>query len=513
MKDFGPKILRSLKWSYAATAIMALLQVVLTAVMARLLSPSDYGLIAIAYLVVDFGNRFARLGLGEALIQRPEINDRDIGTAYLTSIILGLFISGIVWTFAPYSAGLLGTAQATLIIRVMTLSFLLSAIGTISFNLLRRDLAFRAISLIEVSAFVVGSGIVAVSMAFLGFGVWSLVAGQLTSAALISLLATRLVMSRVSLCFDRESFKALFSFGSKLSLIGLLKFLSHNVWTVFVSHALGPRSVGLYNRASLLIHLPTHYLSDAVQRVGFPSLSQIQTEEERLRRNYFRGSLLLGAVLFPLGFSVSASAREIVLVVLGAKWTGAIDVLRIIALAAPFNMLIAVHGIVLDAKNRLDTRLIIQIFHLGIICGLYLALLPFGIVGIASAYLIVEVAFYIVYSVAVGRILGFGFTDVRHWHGAILLPTLLTACPALITAVVVPHFTGSAIITLGIEMLSSGLGYLLALTLLSTSVLRTEISKLLAVELAPRSGSATFLDRLLGRYSAYLLKKSIVSLQ
>jgi O-antigen/teichoic acid export membrane protein len=257
--------------------------------------------------------------------------------------------------------------------------------------LLRRDARFKRLNAIEVTAYVAGYGVVGIACASRGWGVWSLVAATLAQQGL--LLALGFLARDYPLCWPvpRGAFARLFAFGSRYSLIGFIEFLGGNVETLIVGRLFGKTSLGLLNRASTLTNLPVELGVSAVNKVLFPALSGLQHDRQRLADGF--QVLLLGVGLFSTAMAcgIAAGAADVVPLLLGAKWSGIVALVAILALAVPPTFMFVACGVTLDALAALGPKLRLQAGVLALRVVLVLALSRWDLVGIAVAVVATEV--------------------------------------------------------------------------------------------------------------------------
>jgi len=396
-ENLTSKTLHGLKWSYTGTIINSILQIGFTAIMARLLDPADFGLIAMAGVILRFGTYFAQMGVGSALIQKKEIFDEDVRASFTSAFLLGMLFTIIVYLCAPLSTYIFDNEKIVAIIRVMALSFFITGLSTTAMSLLRRNLAFRALAVIEIFSYVVGYGLIGILLAYNGFGVWSLVAGALSQSAFLAILAYYFCQHRLSFIYNWKYYKPLYSFGSRVSAISFFEFVGSNLDTLAIGHFIGAAPLGIYNRAFMLVNLPAQYLTTSFSRVLFPSFSKVQKEIERLKKAYLSTIMIFSAILLPTCFGMAAASREIVLVILGEKWIAAIPVLQILAIAIPFNLLSHFGGILCESTATLNNKLLLQVIYIFILGALFYLLRGYGILGFATALFIGEFCRFVAY--------------------------------------------------------------------------------------------------------------------
>ena len=254
----------------------------------------------------------------------------------------------------------------------MSFSFVLTGISTTAVGLLRREFQFRLLGIADVPGYIIGYGIVGVPAAFSGAGVWSLVYAAITQSGVVGLLALGSTRHEVKPLFSWKIGRKLVSFGGRVSIIGFLEFLSANLDILVIGQIMGAASLGLYNRAYMLVNFPMNYISSSLSRVLLPSFSKLQNEKERIERIFRTAMRLMGAFLFPLCFGIVGGARELVLAVLGGQWNESIPILQVLALSTPFMYLINIQTVLFEATAKLKIKLYIQIANILILCTLFL---------------------------------------------------------------------------------------------------------------------------------------------
>jgi len=396
-ENLTSKTLHGLKWSYLGTIMKSVLQIGFTAIMARLLEPAAFGLIAMAGVILRFGSYFAQMGLGSALIQKKEICDEDIRAAFTSALLQGILFFALVWLAAPLVIYIFENKKIIPIIRIMALSFAITGLTTTALSLLRRNLEFRSLFIAEIISYVLGYGIIGILLAHIGFGVWSLVAAALCQGVLLAIISYIFSRHKISFIFRWKYYKPLYSFGGRVSIISFFEFIGSNLDTLAIGHLIGAAPLGIYNRAFMLVNLPAQNLTTSFSRVLFPSFSRVQEDLEKLKKAYLTTIMIFASILFPTCLGIAVASREIVLLVLGEKWVAAIPVLQILAIATPFNLVSHFGGIVCEATATLNIKLLMQIIYVIILGTLFYLLSGYGILGFATAILIGEFIRYVLY--------------------------------------------------------------------------------------------------------------------
>ncbi len=357
--DLSRQTLGGLKWTYVGTTVAAVLQFGMTAVLARLLTPTAFGLIALAGLFLRFVDHFAKAGITQALVQKPSLTRMDIRAGFTLSAALGLAFAGVALAAAPLAGRLAQDPALVPVLRWLSLGLLLNGFSAPAVALLRRELRFKPLALIEIGAYVVGYVIVGLTMAITGAGVYALVAAMLTQTAVKAAATYAVVRHPLLPTLERAAVRTILSFGLRVSLISFLEFLRSNLDTLAVGRWAGADQLGLYNRAHLLARLPGSHLSTGLSRVLFPSFAAIQFEKRRLREAYLSAVGLTAAIILPVNAGMAVAAREIILVVLGPQWTGSIQVMPWLLLATSVGVTGHFAGIVTEAQSALNEKILV----------------------------------------------------------------------------------------------------------------------------------------------------------
>ena len=421
-----------IKWNYLSAIINAVIQIGYAAVMARLLDPESFGLMAMAGVVLRFGSYFAEMGIGSAIVQKKEINGIDIRTGFTLSLIFSTTFFLIIFFLAPLSRLLLSNNEIVPIVRVVAISLILSGLATTPLGLLRRRLEFRALALIEIFSYLLGYCCVGLLLAFHGYGVWSLVGAMLAQNTIITVTAFWIRSDAIGFAWTRINQIALIKYGGKLSFVYFLEFIGLQLDTMIIGKLRGSQQLGVYNRGSMISYLPVNNVVSNVFKVLFPSYSRLQDDIGRLREAYSSVVVILSAIIIPVCLCMAVASNEIVQVLLGPKWIEASQVVRYLSLA---TMIGTIHfgGPICDATGLLRGKIIIQFAY---IVALSIALIlsaRFGLVGLSIAILIVQIIKFYTYLVLMNQILKAKWFNFIHCYLPGLLIGIVSSAGVLIT--------------------------------------------------------------------------------
>lgn len=376
---------QGVKWSTAATILTAIMQVGYTAIMARLLSPAAFGVVALANVVLRFGGYFAQMGMEQAIIQKQELTRHDVRAAFTASVLLGIVFGGLLILLAPLSIYIFHEPDVVPVAQVLALSLLLTGMSATALSLLRRGMQFRTLAIVEVSSYVAAYGGVGVMMALNGYGVWSLVAASVAQGLLVGLLAYLVTRHSVLPLLSWRHYEPLWNYGSRISLISFLEFIGSALDTLIIGRVLGTALLGVYNRAWMLVSLPMYMLTTSVSKVIFPAFSQVQADQARMRKVYLSSVTLVASLILPTAAGMMMAAPELVYSLLGPKWGDSIPLLRVMGFTSGLMLITMFGGIVSDARARLREKTIIILQYLLVLPGLFWLLHGWGLMGYAVA--------------------------------------------------------------------------------------------------------------------------------
>lgn len=381
---------KELRWSYLGSLALAVLQVASTSIMARLLTPADFGIMAVVLVLSRAMGYFAQFGVARALVQKDTLDTDEIRGAWTVAFTCGLVSTLAMFAGASWLARFFHQETAAAAIRLFSFNFLLQAITLTPTALLRRRLRIKRLAMIETLAFVVGQFALGVPAACLGAGYWAIVLSMLGQSLVLALacFVSAPHSLRPSLHFSRYS--SLVSFGGKASGVSLVEFFSASADTFTLGKIASATSLGLYNRAFMLINLPLQYLWNGLQKVLFPALARQQNDALQLRQMIEDATRIFSAVVIPAGIGAALSAHSIVLSVLGDQWNDAIPVLQWLCLAAVFNCLSHIPALLTEAVGKFAAKAYAQAAVLvAMVAGVY-AGAKYGIAAAAIAVAAVE---------------------------------------------------------------------------------------------------------------------------
>lgn len=336
------------------------IQFILTIILARLLSPDDYGIIAMPAIFLAIAQVLIDSGFANALIRKPDLNEKDLSTAFYFNILVGLGSYLILFIASPFIAGFFNTPILSKLLKVTALVVFLNSLGIVQQAVLTKKMDFKTQAIISaISTFLSGS--LGVWMAYNGYGVWSLVFQQVSGALLRVILLWFLGKWKPIWIWSNASLKYLWNFGSKVVVIGLLDSLFNNVYAFVIGKKYDTADLGNYTRAQQFADLPINNIGEIVRRVSLPLLSEIQEDNNRLSVIYLRLLEMLSLLIIPLMFGLAAMASPLIITLLGIEWEGCVLFFQILCIAKIWTPFSAINTNLLQVKGRTDLLLKLDI--------------------------------------------------------------------------------------------------------------------------------------------------------
>jgi len=366
VNDFGNISKRSfnaLVWNYFGSFVRVFSQFLIGIVLARLLGPEAFGVVAIGWLMVGLGTLMADFGLSAALIKNKVLDEVDVRFVFTAQVVLGTTLTIIGYFSANTIAMFFHYADAAPIIQAMAFLFMLQSFGQTAGTLLRRSLNFKAYQCTSIVSYLIGYLLIGIPSAYNGLGAWSLVAAQLVQSLVFSFVAMWQVKIPMRPVLKPAS-TGMFTYGGKVVAANLTSWAISNCDSLVIGRMLGVVELGLYNRAMVLVATPINTFTASLQGVLFAASSRVQGNTEQLKKGYFAATAMASLICIPLAFAVASVSETIVMAIYGAAWIAIIPILPALVLAMALNGLLAAVGPVLMAQNKVGLELKIQLITL-----------------------------------------------------------------------------------------------------------------------------------------------------
>lgn len=350
-------------WLFSGTLGQYVVQFAAIAILARLLAPADFGVVASSMAIIGVAAVFSELGVGPALVQRKEVSDTDVGTANLLSLLSGALLMALALLGADTFARLLRMPALREVLMWLSPALLLSSLGVVATCMLQRALRFRAIATVNLASYTLGYLGVAVPMALLGHGVWSLVWAHLTQTALTAVLSWWQVPGAFRLRGSIASARSLLRFGAGYSLGRLANVVAMQGDNLLAGRLLGAAALGFYSRAYQLMVMPALLIGGVVDRVLFPTMAGMRHDRALVARTFARTMGIAALLAFPLGALMVVLAEEIIVVVFGTQWMEAVPAFRWLAACVYFRLAYKLSDSLAHAEGAVYAKLWRQVVY------------------------------------------------------------------------------------------------------------------------------------------------------
>lgn len=384
------QVLSGFRWTATVRLLSQMITWAITLVVIRLLTPTDYGLLAMATVFIAFLSMFSEFGLGPAVVQKRDVDDELLRRVFGLVLVIHVSLTGMLVLGAPLIASFYAEPRVIPVVQVLSLQFIIAAFSVVPDAQLQRRMEFRNRSLLDLSGAMVGSA-TTLTMAFMGAGVWALVTGSLLGALWRTIGINWLSPFVRWPDFSVKGMRPLLKFGGHITAAGIFGMFFAQIDTIICAKLLGNESLGFYAVALNLASLPSQKTAGLINGVAFPAFSSMQHDIRKVRENVQLGVGVLSFFAFPVAWGMSSIAPEIVEVILGPKWVLATIPLQALALIMPLRIMGNFVGIAVQGLGRPDIALRNTIWAsiIGppiLVAGAYSGQL----IGLSSAWLVVS---------------------------------------------------------------------------------------------------------------------------
>jgi len=363
------------------------IQMTSTVVLARLLTPQDFGLIAMVTAITGFVMMFKDMGLSMATVQKAEINHDQISTLFWINVTLSIGVMLVTAALAPAIAWFYGEPRLTWITLALAGAFIFGGLTIQHQALLRRNMRFGTLALIGIIGQLAGI-VAAIIAAFYGAGYWALVLMQLATAITGAIAVWVACGWRPGLPVRRSGVRAMLAFGGNLTGFNFMNYFARNADNLLIGKFWGPGQLGIYSKAYGLLMLPIRQITGPIAAVAIPTLSRLQNDPERYRRYYYRAISTIAFITMPLVATLAALSTEVITIVLGSQWTSAGPIFKVFAFAAVFQPVGSTVGWVYVSLGQTKRMLYWGLLAVPIIVLSFVVGLPWGALGVTTSYTI-----------------------------------------------------------------------------------------------------------------------------
>ena len=443
------KTVKGVAWTSLDQVTALTLGFIVEVILARLLSPSDYGLLAMIAVFNAVALTFVNSGFSSALVRKPDMNDNDTTTAFCFNIIVGIVTAAILCLMAPYVAIFYDKPILTSLLRAESLILIILSFSVVQFSQLSRTLDFKSKMIVNLTAQIT-AGVVSITAAYHGFGVWSLVLKHIVNSVITVIMLWVMSPWRPRGKWDKKSLKYLWGYGSKLLASGLLNTVFGNIYPIVIGKFFSASELGYYGRARGYAGLPSHGLTTVLQQVTFPVLSKIQDETQRLADSYRRMLRFSVFVLFPIMIGMAALAYPLVVTLVTEKWAPCVPYLQVVCFASMWYPVHAINLNLLQVKGRSDLFLKLEIIKKAIVVIAVFVCVPFGVMGICVGAIFTSLISLVINTYYTGKLINVGFFRQMRDMTPTLIASLIIG--AVVYFVVMPFDNNIVKLVIGIPV-------------------------------------------------------------
>lgn len=441
LNDVKTRTISGLIWQYAEKCGAEVIQFVVSIIIARILSPSDYGLIGLITVFISVAGVFVSSGLGQALVQRKEIDNKDYSTVFFYSLAFSVLIYGILFFIAPYIAKFYSSPTLIQIVRVLGLTVIVGSINGVQRSYVQKTMQFRRFFVSTLWGKGI-SAIIGISLAYAGYGVWALVGQQLSMTITDTVVLWITVKWRPQLTFSVKRMKEMFSFGWKLLCSSLIDTVYSNIYSLVIGKTYSTSDLGFYNRGKQFPMLIINNINSSIQSVLFPVLSEAQEENERLKSMVRRSIVTSTFLIFPAMAGLAAIAEPLTVTLLTEKWLPAVPFIQFCCFSYAFWPIHTANLQAINAVGRSDITLKLEVIKKVIGIVVLVLTVPHGLMVMMIARCGVAIISTFINAYPNKKLLGYSYLEQIKdiapsfaisivMMGVILLLTLLPISPIL----------------------------------------------------------------------------------
>lgn len=406
-EGYKAKAVSGVTWTFAQTIATYFVTFGIGVTMARLLSPSDYGTLGMIGIFTAIAATFQDAGLSHALIQKKDCTDIDYDTMFVFSLIVALGFYALLFFAAPFIADFYRLPILKDIVRVTSLSLIITAFSSVQGIRMSKNLRFKGLSITSVIGTLLTGGI-SIAFAYNGWGVWALVFPGFIGSFYSLFVMWRLNRWWPRFRFSRESFRQLFGFGSKILCSGLINTIYHNLYSLVIGKAYTPADLGYFTRGSGYAAIPVGIIQGVAMRVVFPILAKMQDDNQRLLLAYRKLMRTPIFVLFPILMGMAVLAEPLVVFIIGEKWLPCVPFLQVFCFTGIFVPLSHINLNLLYVKGRSDLVLKLEVIIKPMGFFILIATVPFGLMVMAVGKALFDVLGFCINCYYTKKILDYG---------------------------------------------------------------------------------------------------------
>ena len=426
-KSIKQKTIKGILWNAIEKFLVKGTSFAISIVLARILSPSDYGLIGMLAIFIALSNIFIESGFAKALIQKQDCTDIDYSTAFYTNLGLSILIYIVLYCSAPYVSLFYNEPLLCDILRILSINIIIGSFNIVQRAKLMAKMDFKSLAKINFIGTLAG-GICGIIMAYSDMGVWALVGQTITATLIMLFLFPYYSKWKPIWTFSKPSFNALFGFGSKLLISGTIATIVNNIATISIGKVYKSAQLGFYTKATQFSDLVSLTVNDILGTVTFPILSELQNEKDRMIAVYRKSLFYSAMIIFPVMVLIVLLAKPMIILLLTEKWLPCVVLLQILCLARMFTPLSSINMNLLNAIGRSDLFMKIDLSKIPLILVILAITIPISVEAIVIGNLFNTFICFFINTYYPGKLFGYGaWEQIKDWKYIFLSLLIMTS--------------------------------------------------------------------------------------
>ena len=458
-KDHLKKTKAGVFWSFLNQGGNQILNLLITFILARLVSPEEFGVIGMITVFTGFAIRFVDFGFSAALIHKKEIDKKDINTVFTLNTGIGIILSLLFFIIAPLIADFYDKPILTILTKSFSIIFLVTGLSGVNRALLTKSLNFKLNTIISVISLIVSS-LIAIFMAFSGYGVWAILFKILSQEIINTILYFLLFPVNQKLEFSKKSFDSMFVMGRNVAGDSTINYWSRNADNLLIGRMIGSEALGLYSKAYSIMLLPLNNISRVISKVMFPSFSLIQEDKKQIRNLYLKTTRLIAFITFPMMAGLSILSESFVLATFGKDWIEMAPLISILSVLGAFQSILSLNGVIYNSlgKSHLAFRITL-VFSIINVIGFYVGIKLSGLTGLVIIYTAIGIIGTIPNFYFAGKLINISVIEMFKNLSTVFLFTSIMAVILYFSKIYIGHFNLGVYLHLGLMVLIGGISY------------------------------------------------------
>ena len=397
-------------WAFLERSGAQVLQIIIFVVLARILTPTDFGLIGMITIFIELSQRFVDSGFGQALIQKKNPDEIDYSSVFFINFIIGLCLYGIIFLFAPLISNFYREPQLTLLTRVLGLQFVIAAFSLVQTAKLTKEISFKKLMWVKLPSTLI-AGAMGITAAYMGLGVWSLVIYQLVDKISYTIQIWIYSSWKPFMIIHWKRVRMLFDYGGKLMLDSIISTIYNNLYELAIGRYFSTAQVGFFTQANRIQQLPVQNISITLERVSFPILSNIQDDNIHLKKAFKKIIRQVLFILTPIMIGGIVLAEPLFNFVLTEKWLPAVSYFQILCISGLFYPLNVYNLNILKVKGRSDLYLYLGLLNKGSGIIIVLVLVQYSVMALVIFNALQSIYTFLFYSLICGKLIDYNFYE------------------------------------------------------------------------------------------------------